>query len=157
MVKPSDAPYLRTAVELASPESLYQRFHAAKVRLTDQEVRYLTDVDLQNHVCLVAIGSDGSAHWFGLGAARCIRLRERFDAADFAIMVTDEFQGQGLGRMLTMRICEAARERGIRYLCGEMLATNSAMFALVDRLPHAVDWVYDGRTASFEIDLDSPH
>lgn len=156
MVKPSDAPYLRTAVELASPESLYHRFHAAKVRLTDQEVRYLTDIDLANHVCLVAIRSDGKDHWFGLGAVRCIRLRERPDAADFAIMVTDDFQRQGLGRLLTLRIIEAAQERGIRILCGEILSTNFAMFRLIDQLPYPSDWAYDGRIASFEMDLASP-
>ncbi len=153
MVRPTDSPFLETAIALASPETLYQRFHTTKTRLTEKELEYLTRVDGVNHVCLVAIGTTGRDHWFGMGAVRFIRLRNRKDAADFAIMVGDEFQHLGLGKLLTLRICEAAKECNIQFLGGEILSTNTAMFRLLDSLPHPVEWAVTGITASFEIDL----
>jgi len=153
MVRPTDAPFLQTAIALASPESLYQRFHTTKTHLSDQELKYLTEVDGTNHICIVAIGTAGRDDWFGMGAARFVRLRERPDAADFAIMVGDDYRRLGLGRILTDRTCLAAREHGIRVLGGEILSTNSAMFRLLDRLPYPVDWSVSGTVATFEIDL----
>src|ERR687897_58989 len=49
-----------------------------------------------------------------VAVARCVRLPDRPDTAEMAIVVGDPFQGQGLGRALTLALADAAVAVGIR-------------------------------------------
>src|SRR5207244_92171 len=104
-----------------SAESRYRRFFSAKDRLSEAELRYLTEVDGVDHFALGAL-HDGE----GAGVARFVRLRDRPDTAEAAIVVVDERQGCGLGRLLLTRLTEAARERGITRFRSDVLARNQA-------------------------------
>jgi acetyltransferase len=54
-------------------------------------------------------------------------------SAGVAIVVADEWQRKGIGARLFGMLIDAARDRGIERLDGEMLAENSAVRALVTR------------------------
>ena len=71
-----DKDILRRGFELLSPSSRYARFMAPKQRLTDDELRYLTEVDQERHFAIGAIAEDGDGHGnaVGLGIARVISL-----------------------------------------------------------------------------------
>ncbi len=45
--------------------------------------------------------------------------------------MVDEFQGRGLGRLLLLRLIEAARERGVRAFHCELAERNSPVLGLV--------------------------
>src|SRR5262249_47096080 len=53
------------------------------------------------------------------------RIDER--SADFAVLVDDDRQGQGIGTLLLEHLAAAARRAGIEELLGDVLATNAAM------------------------------
>lgn len=53
--------------------------------------------------------------------------------AEFALLVVDQWQGLGLGRLMLQHLIDAARRVGVRRLSGDMLADNDAMRALVRR------------------------
>jgi GNAT superfamily N-acetyltransferase len=135
LVVPSDKAALQRAFASWSPASRYARFHAAKTRLTDEELRYLTEIDQETHFALGAIRDGGDAP-VGLGIARFIRLREDRPGepitAEAAISVADHAQGQGLGRLLFLRLVAAAAERGIERFRCEVLGTNTSMKTLLD-------------------------
>jgi acetyltransferase len=63
--------------------------------------------------------------------------------AEFALVVGDAHQRQGLGRHLLQRLIDVARERGVRRLTGLVLSENGPMLALTGSLgfgpPEAAD------------------
>ena len=121
-VRPGDADALRAAFERLSPESRRSRFHAPKRRLTDAEVRYLTDVDHRDHEALVALaGDDADAI---VGVARYVRLADEPSAAEAAIVVGDEWQGRGIATTLLEALRERARSEGIDTFVADVLAEN---------------------------------
>lgn len=137
LVCPEDQELLRREFDKWSQASRYARFHAAKTKLTDDELRYLTDLDQENHFAIGAIreGGDGRGEPVGLGIARFIRLPSEPGepvTAEAAISVADGAQGNGLGRLLFLRLAAAAAERGIEHFRCEVLGSNPTMKALID-------------------------
>lgn len=147
-VLPSDKSYYEPGLREYSSQALYRRFLSVRTRFSESELRYITEVDWVNHVALV-----GVCRSRGVADARWIRLSHRLDAAEIGVFVGDPFQRFGLGRLLLNLLVEAALERGIRFLVGEMARENQPAFCLVDQCGFPVDWLLIGTTASFEIDL----
>lgn len=136
LLTPEDRHTLRAGFEALSQESRYARFLAPKSTLTDNELDYLCNIDQENHFALGAVveAGDGKGGTVGAGIARFIRLPHEHAAAEAAIAVADEMQGRGLGKLLFMRLCAAAAERGIeRFVC-EVLGSNNSMAGLIERV-----------------------
>lgn len=128
LVTPEDKPQIAAGFARWSPESRYTRFLAPKTTLTDDELRYLTEIDQEDHFALGALReSDG----VGIGIARFIRLPRLHATAEAAIAVSDEATGRGLGKLLFLRLCAAAAERGIERFRCEVLAANTGMTSLI--------------------------
>jgi len=131
LLRGDDAPLLAAAFEKLSNESRVRRFHGARLQLSADELRYLTQIDGENHFALGAIdAADGEA----VGVARFIRLPQEPGVAEPAVTVIDEVQGKGLGRLLLFRLGAAARERGVDWFRCAILATNEPLRDLVNRL-----------------------
>jgi RimJ/RimL family protein N-acetyltransferase len=131
-IRPDDAPELQAAYERLSPESKYRRFMSGKPRLSTAEARYLTQLDGSDHHALVATPARGPQSILAVG--RYIRLLEHPEAAEFAIVVGDPYQREGLAAELLERLAQAAREHGIKRFTATMLADNVAAHRLVRRL-----------------------
>jgi GNAT superfamily N-acetyltransferase len=137
LICPDDKELLRREFERWSHASRYARFHAAKTRLTDDELRYLTEIDQESHFAIGAVSEvgDGNGETVGLAIARFIRLPTEPGepvTAEAAISVADSAQGKGLGRLLFMRLVAAASERGIQRFRCEVLGSNASMAGLID-------------------------
>jgi RimJ/RimL family protein N-acetyltransferase len=128
-IEPGDKARLSLALGRLSRETIRRRFFAAKPRFTSSELRYLTEVDGHNHIALVAVLPDDPDAI--VGVARCVRLPDRPDTAEFAIVVGDPFQGRGLGTLLARELAGAARAAGIRRFAATMLGDNDAVRRLM--------------------------
>jgi RimJ/RimL family protein N-acetyltransferase len=131
-IRPEDAAELRAAYARLSPQSKYQRFMSGKPHLSAAETRYLTQIDGSDHCALVAVASRGRPAILGVG--RYIRLPDHPEVAEFAIVVGDPFQREGLATELLERLAAAARTQGIERFTATMLAENIAAHRLVGRL-----------------------
>jgi RimJ/RimL family protein N-acetyltransferase len=159
-IRSDDGPRLKAYHLGLSDESRYRRFLGVKPRLSDADARYLVDVDGSDHVALVATCPatvDGSGKIAAV--ARFVRLREAPDAAEFAIVVGDDFQGQGLGGELMKRLAVAARARGIGRFRASMLADNVAIRRIMLQLAAGpVQVLARGPVIELEIELaDGSH
>jgi acetyltransferase len=56
------------------------------------------------------------------------------ETAEFALVVADEWQGRGLGRILLERLREEARKAGYKALYGNIMEANHEMLELARRL-----------------------
>jgi RimJ/RimL family protein N-acetyltransferase len=129
-VEPGDKPRLQHALGQLSPESIRRRFLAAKPVLSAAELRYLTEVDGHDHLALIAVLEDDPEQMAGV--ARCVRLEPGGDTAEFAIVVGDPLQREGLGTVLAAALGAAARRAGIRRFTATTLADNDAAQRLIE-------------------------
>ena len=123
-IEPGDKEKLTTGLRRLSDESIRKRFLAAKPRFTAAELRYLTEVDAVNHIALVAVLEADPEEL--VAVARCVRMPDRPDTAEMAIVVGDPWQTQGLGRELATRLADAALAVGVRRFAATMLGDNEA-------------------------------
>jgi len=144
LMRPSDKEMLREGFERLSPDSRYARFMAPKSKLTERELRYLTEVDGVDHFAMGAIRRRFVSKDEGVGSARFVRLSDRPDTAEPAVTVLDGFQGKGLGSIMLQRLIEAAWERDVRWFVTELLAQNTASKRMVEALSPEVAFRHSG-------------
>lgn len=133
-IGPSDKQLLLEGFERLSPESRYARFLAPKQKLTDADLRYLTEVDGIDHFAIVALIRSRFGKQEGVGVGRFVRSKDRADTAEPAITVADDQQGKGLGTILLHRLADAAWERGIRQFRCEVLTGNTRLRDLLPEI-----------------------
>jgi GNAT superfamily N-acetyltransferase len=144
---PSDRDALAAGFEQLGPQSRYLRFFAPVARLTDAQLRYLTDIDHRDHEALVAV--DEATH-HGVGVARFVRIGE--GVGEPAVAVTDAWQRRGVGALLLDALADRAREEGIETFVARVLADNTAVLGLLDRLG-CVELTKDGEEIEVRIAL----
>jgi acetyltransferase len=135
-VVPGDAASLREFVQRLSPQSRYRRFHGAMATVPDAMLQYLTDVDHDDHVALLAEARDASDSLKQVAEARFVRRTGNADRsqADLAVAVADDWQRAGLGRCLLRWLAREADRVGIARLHAEVLADNRPMRELLGSL-----------------------
>jgi RimJ/RimL family protein N-acetyltransferase len=129
-ISTDDQAALGAAYQRLSPLSRQRRFGSPKARLSRRDLAYLTDVDGIDHVAWVAVDEDGDI----IGVGRWVRDPERPATAEFAIVVGDPYQGQGVGRALAERLSAEARARGVSRFTALVRADNEPVRRLVARI-----------------------
>jgi RimJ/RimL family protein N-acetyltransferase len=153
-IRADDRERLRRSHARLSEETRYRRFLSSKPSLTPSDVHYLVDIDGWDHYALVATVAEPEGEAI-VAVARYVRLPRDPDAAEFAIVVGDAWQGQGLGTELLGRLADAAVTRGIERFYAAILADNVAIRHLIERFADGpVNRRRDGTT--FEVDFPLP-
>jgi hypothetical protein len=102
-VHSADAPLLGDGFARLSARSRQLRFLTPKKGLSPAELRYFTDVDHYDHEALGALDHPGGR---GVGVARYVRDADDPQAAEIAVIIIDDWQGQGLGAELVAQLCQ---------------------------------------------------
>jgi GNAT superfamily N-acetyltransferase len=134
LLRPEDMEKLREGFNRLSRQSKLHRFLSSPGKLTESQLRYLTEIDHVHHLAWCAYVDDGGEE-SGIGVARYVRLEESPQAAEFAVTVADEFQDKGVGRALLDRLIRSAREKGVRKFVGYVLRDNAAMLHILESFP----------------------
>jgi RimJ/RimL family protein N-acetyltransferase len=131
-IEPADKARLEAGLRRLSDETIRRRFLAAKPRFSQRELRYLTEVDGISHIALVAL-LDRDPDTL-VAVARAVRLPDMPDTAEFAIVVADPLQGQGLGSLLGSQLAELAQAAGIRRFAATVLSDNEPARRLISHI-----------------------
>ena len=134
-VRADDKEKLQATLRGLSAESRYARFMAPLRELSPQMLERATRPDAERELQLVAAVGEGGQEKIVAGARYSAAPESR--DCEFAIAITDEWQGQGLARLLLETLMRAARARGFERMEGYILATNSRMLGLAKRLGFA--------------------
>ena len=155
-IRPEDAPLLRRGFDELSPESRYRRFFGGVQHLNDTLVRYLTEVDGEHHVAIVAtVESPDLKTERGVGIARFVRVEGQPDTAEAAVTVVDDMQRKGVGRLMLARLAAEARARGIRRFRADVLASNEPMRHLLLEADAQIVQE-DGGVLTVDVPLEDP-
>lgn len=130
-ITPDDFSLTKEFDDRLSPASKYRRLMSER-QPSFRELRRFTNIDTKREVALIAVvGDPDSAKQ--IGVARCVD-DEAGESAEFAIVVSDEWQRRGLGEVLLSALIDAARLRGVRHLEAITMAENRGMLNLAQKL-----------------------
>lgn len=144
-IHPDDATMLQELVRSLSPESRYFRFVSSLQELPATMLSRFTLIDYDREMALVAVLRDRRAGADGrvvesariVGVSRYITNPDR-TSCEFALAVSDDFNGKGLGSRLMLSIMDVAREKGLTEIEGLVLANNPTMLKLMKGLGFSV-------------------
>ncbi len=128
-IGPEDEPLIVALHASHSEHTIRMRFFSLVKTLSHDSLIRLCHLDYDREMALVAVRREGGASRM-MGVSRYY-LNPGTGEAEFALVVGDAYQRQGLGRHLMQRLIEIARERGVRRLEGLVLRENGTMLALM--------------------------
>jgi RimJ/RimL family protein N-acetyltransferase len=129
-VQPDDKRRLAQAFDRLSPETRYRRFFAPVQNLSDQDLRYLTEVDHHDHEALAAVNPENGMI---VGVARYVRSEDPTEA-EVAVVVGDPWQGRGVATALLQQLVERARQEGIDHFVALVMSDNTDALELFRHL-----------------------
>jgi acetyltransferase len=136
-IRPEDEPLLVAFHGTLSERTVALRyFHAMKLstRIAHERLTRICFIDYDREMVLVGEREDlpSGAHEI-LGVGRLSKLRGSHEA-EFAVLVSDRFQGRGLGTVLLERLVQIGRDEGIARIFGSILPENAAMKSICAKL-----------------------
>lgn len=141
-VLPQDFGLEQQFVRDLGQETRYRRFLMGSAELPVSVLESFTQVDYCNQLALIAETFDEDGHERQIADARYVVIpsdpAEGAVVAEFALVIDDAWQRQGLGMTLMTTLMGAARGNGVTRIEGDVLATNNGMLTLVRRLGFAV-------------------
>lgn len=149
-IEPGDKGALLEGFARLSDESRYRRFLSATPRLTESQLRYLTEVDHDRHEALVAFDE---ATREPVGVARYVRCEEGSPDAEPAVTVVDHWHGRGLGTVLLEELTKRARNAGVERFIATVLPENKPVIALAEHLDPGAKESLEGGVLRIETEL----
>jgi Sortase and related acyltransferases len=131
-IRPEDEPLLAAFHRELSEVSVHMRYgnySALSFRTAHERLSRVCFPDEEREIVLVAENEDGGI----MGVARLVRDGSP-NAAEFALLVADRYQGHGLGSEMLAELLDMARRRGIETVYGFILPDNSRMQTLAREL-----------------------
>jgi|WetSurMetagenome_2_1015567.scaffolds.fasta_scaffold01005_7 acetyltransferase len=153
-IKPEDAPLLVELFHSLSPTSVYFRFFSPMRELPLSMLTRFSQIDYDRDIVVVASKEDSGVEKI-LGVARLMTDPD-VTSAEFAIVVGDARQKEGIGRALLDRALYIAKERGLQFVWGVALAENKGMLALARSLGFRVNRLSGSKEYEMRIDLNKP-
>ena len=148
-VQPDDDALFRRLWPRLSRDTVYRRFHSPLHGLPPDTVRRLVTVDHDRREAVAAIVG-GEV----VGVARYDRSPGDPATAEFALLVEDAWQGQGLGRQLLLELVGLAAVRGVRTLTATVQRDNDRVIGLIRRLLPGSTFTPDDDVLAVESPLD---
>lgn len=148
-ITPEDRERVMTGLRQISRETSYHRFFTPNFVPNESQLRYLTNVDGEQHVAIAAVDANDPDE-AGLGAARYVRLKEDPSVAEAAVLVIDRYQRHGVGALLMAALSRHAHDHGVRAFRAYVVQENDEFLDYLHTLGATREEVHAGVV---EIDL----
>jgi len=131
-IKPEDEPLERELIAGLSEESSRFRFFYIIKEITHEMLSRFCNIDHDREMAIIAeYNANGKRRNVGVG--RLISEPGR-DTGEFAVLVADDFQGNGLGLKLLDNLIKVAEDKGLKSIYGVVLNDNRKMIGLAEKL-----------------------
>jgi acetyltransferase len=143
-IRPEDEPLMIRFHQTLSAQSVYWRyFHLIKLsqRVSHERLTRICFIDYDREMALVADykNPDTGQHEI-LAVGRLSKLHGT-NEAEFAMLVSDRVQCQGLGTELLRQLLQVGHDEQLEYISAEILAENSAMQHVCEKLGFRLQWI----------------
>ena len=129
-IRPEDEPMLVKFHTTLSEESVYYRYFSQlklDQRIAHERLTRMCFNDYNREIALVAEAkttTEGESQILGVGR---LSKAHGLNEAEFSLIVSDKFQGQGLGTELLKRLVQIGRDEKLERITATILAENHAM------------------------------
>jgi GNAT superfamily N-acetyltransferase len=153
-IRPEDKERIHRAFHNLEKESIYTRLFTYKTDLTEGDLKRITEIDFEREVGLVVtLGSGDEEIIIGSGRYFVLGGKEGERHAEVAFMVEEDYQGQGMARLIMRHLAAIARSRGIAFFDAEVLPENKAMLAAFARSGLPMTQHYSGDVVHVTLSL----
>ena len=131
-----------------SDKTVYLRYLSPMLlstRITHERLARVTHNDYDREIALVVEGENDQGEKAIYGVARLSKLRGTDEEARFTMLISDSYQGKGLGKELLERIVKIGRDEKIKRIIALMSPENETMKQLCRKAGFS----------SFEIDSEN--
>jgi acetyltransferase len=139
-IGPEDEPRWHQLLAACSAESLHARFRYLFKTVTHEMASRYCFIDYDRELAIVAEVKD-TGEFAGIGR---LVADPGHETAEFAILVADRWQGQGLGMMLTDYCLEIARDWEIGCVTAVTNFDNARMVSIFAERGFQIDWAAGG-------------
>ncbi len=149
-IRPEDEPLMVKFHESLSERSVYQRYlHMLNLsqRVAHERLTRICFIDYDREMALIAL-HEGKV----VGVARLRKVHGTKDA-EFALIVSDEYQGRGVGTELLRRLLEVAKNEGVGRVVADVLPDNLVMQRVAERLGFQIKRSIEEPVVKVELDL----
>lgn len=133
----SDLEMQRTFFRGLSADTRYWRFMGPKQDISEPLLRYLTAADGKTHVAFMAEVVENGRPLM-VAEARYIVDAKDAETCEFALSVSDGWQGRGLAARLLALLEDHAQANGLRRMVADALGGNIAMVELAKKAGYTV-------------------
>jgi acetyltransferase len=105
--------------------------------LTPQMLARFTQIDYDREMAFIAVEGEGTNER-EVGVCRYVTLPDG-KTCEYAILVSDDFQARGLGRLMMARLMEVAAARGLETMVGYVASDNEGMLELCGALGFSIE------------------
>lgn len=131
-IRPEDAEIEQAFVRNLSPKAKHFRFMQGVRELTPDMLVRFTQLDYDRELALIAVVQEEGEER-EIAVAR-YSINPDGESCEFAVVVSDEWQGRGVGSELMRQLMNAAKDKGIKRIEGQVLKDNTEMLGLMDFL-----------------------
>jgi acetyltransferase len=136
-IRAEDSALVQDFVRNLSEQSRYMRFMNSVQELSQAMLVRFTQIDYSREMALIAVTEEHGKE-IELGVAR-FATNPDGESCEFALVISDNMHGKGLGQKLMSSLMDAARSKGLKVIEGEVLKNNADMLHLMDRLGFKVE------------------
>jgi len=136
-IRPEDEQLQREFLEGLSEESMRYRFFYVLKDITHDTLTRFCNIDYDREMAVVAEYSTNNKRR-NVAVGRLL-IQPGNETAEFAVLVTDDFQGIGLGLKLCDILIGIGREKGVKQIYAIVLNENVKMINLGKRLNFSVE------------------
>jgi RimJ/RimL family protein N-acetyltransferase len=154
VVRPEDGPALQRALDRCSERTIYLRFFGSLEELSDEKAQHFASVDGVDRVGLVALDPEDPNEIIAV-----VRYdREPDDErAEYAAIVEDRWQAQGVGTALTRQLIDAAKDKGVRFFYALVKGKNTRMLNILRHLDLPEQEHQEAGEKHVEVELPTEH
>ncbi len=125
-IKAEDEPLIYKLFKGLSDETIQFRFCQKLVDIPHEKLVRYCQIDYDREMAFVATITDDNNNEIIIGDVRISRMPD-LENAELAILVSDDWQGKGIGALLMEYCIQVAREIGLKSLWMEILKNNQRM------------------------------
>jgi len=136
-IRPEDEPLMVRFHETLSERSVYLRyFHLMNLeqRTTHERLTRICFIDYDREMALVAVrrnAETGESEILGVG--RLMKIHGTGEA-EIAVLISDNWQGRGLGKELLSRLLVVAADDKLAHVVADILPDNRGVMRILDKL-----------------------
>lgn len=130
-VKMTDEPLLKDFFYSLSDESMYKRFISARKDMPHERLQEFAVIDYTTDMVILAVMEhEDREEVIGIGQYGI----EETHTAEVALVVRDDYQGQGIGTEILAYLTQLAKRRGLLGFTAEVLVDNKEMLSLFEKM-----------------------